>query len=352
MAKRLFHTLDGLRGLAAAAVVLVHIHIIFPAAWFPPGGYLAVDLFFVLSGFVLAEAYSARLDAGLPFAAFMRKRVVRLWPLYALGLSIGAAVTALEVALHFKPLAELAPFPAALFYLPWLGAHGELYPLNFPAWSLFYELVANAALAVAWPRLTTRTLMAVVGISALGLVVSASVRGSLNAGMYWEGTAVALARVGFSFFLGVLLWRIRPGSLGLGAWVPMGLLAFALVIDSTAIPRGVLDLLAVFLLFPLIVWLGAATQPRGASLAVFQVAGAASYALYAIHAPLLWCIGVVLDKGLHIPLATLPFWAAPVTLAVLYVIAWFLDGLDAAARVRLDRAIDRVARRVRTAPLA
>ncbi|MBM9400505.1 acyltransferase [Gluconacetobacter azotocaptans] len=353
MAKRVFHTLDGLRGLAAAGVVLGHINMIFPTAWYVTGGYLAVDLFFALSGFVLAEAYSARLDAGLPFAAFMRKRIVRLWPLYALGLSIGTVATALQVALNLKPLSVLASLPAAVFYIPWVGPHGELYALNFPAWSLFYELVANMVMAAAWPWLTTRRLMAVVGLFVPGLIVSAFSWGTLNVGMFWSGAPVAVCRVGFSFFLGILLWRVRRESPVLNAWVPMGLLAFVMVFDTPAIPRPVIDLVAVFAIFPVIVWLGASSQPKGRSLVVFQAAGGASYALYATHAPLVWCIGGVLGKGLHIPLATVPAWIAPVMLAGLYALAWLLDGLDMAARARFDRAIDWMSRRaVRTAPLA
>ncbi|WP_342626937.1 acyltransferase [Nguyenibacter vanlangensis] len=343
MARRLFHTLDGLRGLAAVAVVLVHMgKVSFPTIWYPAGGYLAVDLFFGLSGFVLAEAYAARLDAGLSLAAFMQKRIVRLWPLYALGLGLGAAAAALRIASHHAPPSALAPFLPALFYCPWFGSDGVLYPLNFPAWSLFYELLANIVMAAAWRRLDNRTLIGLVCLSALGLVVSARLLGSLNAGMIWSWAPAALARVGFSFFLGILLWRAGPRLLNVSvppnvsAWVPMGLLALALAVDTHHIPRPLLDLSEVFFLLPAIIWLGASTRPTGASLMMFEALGGASYALYAVHAPILGLVAAFLNSGLHIPPNTASPWLCLAILAGLVLLAWSLNRLDVAFRARLD----------------
>jgi peptidoglycan/LPS O-acetylase OafA/YrhL len=345
MGRRMYHTLDGLRGLAAAAVVLTHMPATFPTAWFPVGGYLAVDLFFALSGFVLAEAYSARLDAGLPFGAFMWRRILRLWPLYALGLVLGAAPVVAKVAVHHAPPSALAPALAAIVYCPWNGPEGELYPLNFPAWSLFYELVGNVVMAAAWRRLTNQILVLLVCGSAIALVILALKVHSLDAGFYWSGAPVALARLGFSFFLGILLWRARPRLLALSAWIPMILLALVLAAGTTLLPRNLIDLFFIFLVIPPIVWIGASTQPTGASLFLFEGIGAASYALYAVHVPVLGLIGAVASAILHLQTRTLPVWTCFVVLSGLVLLGWALNRLDVAARSRLDRFARRLIQR-------
>lgn len=339
MEKRLFHTIDGLRGLAAAAVVLLHMGMIFPHAWYPPGAYLAVDLFFGLSGFVLAEAYAARLEAGLPISAFLRERVLRLWPLYTLGLSIGAAATTVKVLCHHAPVSALFSFPLALVYFPWSGSQGELYPLNLPAWSLFYELLVNTLMAATWRRLSNQALAGLIGCCALGLVAAAWITGSLNAGFTWGGAPIAVARVGFSFFLGILLWRARLRPIGFSAWVPMTILVVGLVADMAPVPHGAADLLAVFLLFPLIIWLSGSVQPSGPSLPVFKALGAASYAVYTVHEPILQCIASVINKGFGISLATIPLWDCVAMLIGLFLLSLRLNALDLTVRHYLRRLV-------------
>ena len=98
--RRSFTTLDGLRGIAAIAVVARHA----PFLWGEHGptgalseSYLAVDFFFVLSGFVLAHAYGSRFQHGLSNAAFMRTRLLRLYPLYLLALVFSSGVVAIQI---------------------------------------------------------------------------------------------------------------------------------------------------------------------------------------------------------------------------------------------------------------
>ena len=79
--KHVYATLDGIRGIAAALVAMRHAGALFPGWDFPNSG-LAVDLFFVISGFVVASAYDRRLADGLTLGAFMRIRLIRLYPLY------------------------------------------------------------------------------------------------------------------------------------------------------------------------------------------------------------------------------------------------------------------------------
>jgi len=146
MIKSRFGTLDGLRGVAAIVVVLFHA--IF-GAWVPRFGYLAVDLFFILSGFVLSHAYDKRFVAGMSVAEFLSLRVVRLYPLYLLGLVLGLCVVRINPSIMDAPAAGvLLNFVLNLFDLPGMEIPGtlyrELFPLNVPLWSLFFEFwVAN-----------------------------------------------------------------------------------------------------------------------------------------------------------------------------------------------------------------
>lgn len=345
MPKQIFHTIDGLRGIAAMAVATLHMRILFPSVWYPPGGYLAVDLFFCLSGFVLAEAYSDRLDAGFSLSVFIKKRILRLWPLYALGLTLGAFMAVLRIIFGYDSPASLISFIPALFYIPWNGPLGELYPLNFPAWSLLYELVVNILMVIIWPRLDNRMLVSLIGLSGAGLVVSAFLWGSLNAGFSWAGSGVATARVGFSFFLGILLWRMRPVPSHLSAWVPACMLVVALMVDNAGISHAVTDLVNVMVVFPLIVWLGAITRPSGASLLFFESIGAASYALYTVHMPILRLLAMFISKVMHIPLGNVPYVLCLAILASLLTLAWFLNRLDVTFRARLDDFLKRGVRR-------
>src|ERR1700761_6004380 len=79
-----YPALDGLRGVAAIAVMLHHFRPL-TAPWLFAHGYLAVDLFFLLSGFVIAHAYDARFRKGLGVPAFLVIRLIRLWPMIAFG---------------------------------------------------------------------------------------------------------------------------------------------------------------------------------------------------------------------------------------------------------------------------
>ncbi len=325
-------------------IVLFHMHNWSPAIWRPPGAYLAVDLFFGLSGFVLAEAYSVRLDAGYPWIAFMRKRIVRLWPLYAVGLLIGAAPLTLKILHREASPSAIAPAILGFFYCPSAGPGGVLYPLNIPAWSLLYELIINAVMAFAWRRLTQRSLILVVALAAAGLVACAAFFGSLDAGATWATAPAALCRVTFSFFLGILLWRAKPKPLALSAWAPILALGAALAADGGPVPRALLDLGEVFLLFPLIIWLGAATSPRGPSLLIFEAVGAASYALYALHVPLLGPIFTLVAKALNTPRGGASPLVGGLVLGGLFCLAWLANGLDVRLRAHWSRTREREAR--------
>ena len=167
-----FTTLDGLRGVAAAAVVTRHATDYFswgsqyipslkPGAPPVPVGplfesYLAVDFFFVLSGFVLAHAYWRRLCSGMSAVEFICLRLIRLYPLYLIALVFAIAAACIEVVAGGRSVTSLVKniIPAVLFLpAPALTVFGTLFPLNMPTWSLFFELVANSGFGVIGKRI-------------------------------------------------------------------------------------------------------------------------------------------------------------------------------------------------------
>jgi peptidoglycan/LPS O-acetylase OafA/YrhL len=192
---RSFVTLDGLRGIAALAILTRHAPAFFAsvAIMIPLSGrtgpavsvgpfyesYLAVDFFFALSGFVLAHAYGARLGSSLSGLRFMAVRLIRLYPLYVFALLIATLLAVPRALSHdqsglLETLKNLLP---AILFLPAPPVSGDavLFPFNGPAWSLFFELLANGCIAIVGFRLRSRTLGAIVGIAGLALAAAISV---------------------------------------------------------------------------------------------------------------------------------------------------------------------------------
>ena len=303
---RSFQTLDGLRGVAACGVAIGHGRFLAgqqPMAEFSEC-YLAVDFFFVLSGFILAHAYGARLSQGLSVRRFMALRLIRLYPLYGLALLCSFGLAALQgfrsaLGVPLQPVDALA----ALLMLPdphWgvplypLNIADLLYPLNVPAWSLLFELVANAVLALFWRRLSPAGLAALAGASALVLAVALEARwlgfgtqgDAFNAGALWSSFGGGLVRVVFSFFTGVLvyeLWRRRPPRLQVPPVVLMLMLAAMLAVVPPRAAQDAYDLAATLIMFPAMVYLGAASAPGRFGARLFAWLGGISYGVYVLQ---------------------------------------------------------------------
>lgn len=131
-----YQTLDGIRGIAALMIVLHHTGYYFSGLPFARS-YLAVDLFFVLSGFVIAEAYSTRLKDGLSCFEFMRIRIIRLYPLYLLGTLLGIIHIAGVMmggnnSENWTVFELLITAAVAILMLP-TPINQTLYPLNGPS---------------------------------------------------------------------------------------------------------------------------------------------------------------------------------------------------------------------------
>lgn len=270
--------LDGLRGLAALAVMELHA----THGAFPTHGGLAVDLFFLMSGFVLAGAYEPRLQTGMSFRAFMAARLARLYPLYLLGLLLG-----LVLYLHQFGAETWAAFGAGLVFAPTFGGpHEAAFWLDAPIWSLSLEMLVNALFAAGLWRLSNRGLAAIAAIAALVLCV-ATIRYSQAEFEYFQTKIdywLGYARVFFGFPLGWLIWRVR-GRLAAYCTLRASLIALAAAGISFVAMTGPGELVAIVVLFPIIVAaLALGPQPVGWLGRVAALAGALSYPLYVLHA--------------------------------------------------------------------
>ena len=328
---------DALRGLAAIEVMLFHITNL--AHWqVLPSGYLAVDLFFLLSGFVLWNAYGERLGNDLSPQAFVRLRLVRLYPLFAIGLAFGVirAFGAMAVGDPRAPalLELLAQIAASALMIPSGFDQTGLFPLNNPAWSLSLEMLINVAFCLWLAHWSSRRLAAAVCMAAIALVLVARHFGSLNLGWNVFDAVGGVPRCAFSFMLGVIIARHRlfiRHRYRAGAPLLIAVLALFTTIVATdpgAALRPWYDLACVLFAFPAMIALTADARLRDASVPVGMGLGELSYPLYAVHYPLILPMMMVCAKlGI----------GGPAQVAVIAVGCLAI----AAALIPIDRAIRR-----------
>ncbi|MBO0748908.1 MAG: acyltransferase [Porphyrobacter sp.] len=302
--------LDGMRGIAALAVLFYHAPHLGLMQPLVPRGYLFVDFFFLLSGFVLGLSAEPRLQAGLTAEQFMKRRIRRLWPILAIGSLVGlvphAMIGDLPQALWFLPL--------GLLMIPALWSSGLVFPLNGPYWSLSFELLANALHALVLARLRDVALLTVVVASGLWLGWAIAGYGANELGMDSRNWIGGIPRVVFSYALGVLLARsYRGGGLiarlrwnwALAVFVP---LAVVLTLPHWPLPRAAGDILTTLLLLPLCFALMIGARLPEPLVPLFAGLGLLSYPLYAVHLPILGLAAMlppVFLGGLTGPMAAL-----------------------------------------------
>ncbi|RAK60765.1 hypothetical protein DJ021_13585 [Phenylobacterium hankyongense] len=282
-----YETLDGLRGVAALAVLWLHITEVLHVEPRPVSAHLGVDFFFCLSGFVIAHAYEDRLKTVLSFGGFMRERAIRLMPLAALGAVLGGLVVLARVVIyHDAPaLGVLGATALNMALLPTSAlsvTNNFTFPTDPPLWSLSFEVAINVAFGLLVLRLTTPRLAAVV-IGAVALTIWTAARnGGLDVGWAWPHLADGFARVLFPFAMGVLLRRLPVWRNHLALALPVVLAALLLAPNLGAMGQAAVVILAV----PVIVYVGAGAAPSRAD-GVARWLGLMSYPIYVIHHPLL-----------------------------------------------------------------
>lgn len=308
-----YELLDGLRGVAALLVVWYHLFEAFatsPVDQRFNHGYLAVDFFFLLSGFVIGYAYDERWGRGLSMRDFIKRRLIRLHPMVVPGALLGAAAFFVQGSVRWngEPVSTgmvLAALLCGLLLIPaWPGAghevrgNGEMYPLNGPGWSLFFEYLGNLLYMLLLRRLPTRWLTLLVALTGTALAVFAigdlSGYGHLGVGWTLAGNNFpgGMLRLLFAFPAGLLLARrFRPVRIRGAFWLCSLSLAVLLAMpyvgsEQDHLFNGLYDTLCTLLLFPLLLWLGASGRATDAATArICGFLGDVSYPLYMVHYP-------------------------------------------------------------------
>ncbi len=323
-----YELLDGLRGVAALLVVFYHI---FEGLSFAAGGtlittinhgYLAVDFFFILSGFVIGYAYYDRWKRNMTLSNFFTRRLIRLHPMIIMGTIIGAITFCIQGSVqwdgsHVATSAVMLALLAAMFFIPaYPGAgydvrgNGEMFSLNGPSWSLFFEYIGNILYALFIHRLSNRGLAILVALSGIGLawfalfdIVGYGMLGvgwTLDGANFWGG----MLRMLFPFSLGMLLSRhFRPIKIRGAFWICSAVLLILFCIPyiegkSPVCLNGVYELICIALVFLALVWIAASGKTTDKqSTRICRFLGDISFPLYAIHYPLMYLFYAWLIKN-------------------------------------------------------
>lgn len=356
-----FEALNGLRGVAALMVIWYHVFEAFATSPIDQRfnhGYLAVDFFFVLSGFVISYAYDDRWHR-MSVKDFFKRRIIRLHPLVVIGALFGVITFMIQGSVQWdgtkvSPSWIIISLLLSLFLIPALpgsGAevrgNGEMFPLNGPSWSLFFEYIANIFYALFLRRLPIRALASVVIATGIGLAYYsiAGLSGYGNLGVGWSildnNLLGGSLRIMFSFSAGMLVSRIfKPSKIKGAFWIASAAIIILLSIpyvgneNSTWI-NGIYDSVVVILIFPLLVFMGASdysnkSKSSNKSLQkIYRFLGDISYPLYIIHYPFMylyyawaWSHEPSLTFAQTWPIALVLFFG---NIALAYVVMKFYD---------------------------
>lgn len=244
-----FALLDGIRGVAAMFVVTRHVSI-FPDIMYGRS-YLAVDIFFLLSGFVIAHAYDTRLSEGrLSIWEFMKVRIIRLYPIFLFSV---IAIIALKPPFLFPngfDFTSVLVIIMTLFLLPSYVSGRGLFPFGNGYWSLFFEMLMNLVYAVIRPKLSDKVLLAIVIFAGSALAIMVSLYGKMDMGYKWDFSLLGgLLRSAFGIFLGIFMFRHRdrwPNLIGfvpnwLAPWLILLVVSAILILPTTYRFNGVID---------------------------------------------------------------------------------------------------------------
>jgi len=325
--KKHYEILDGLRGVAAILVVAFHIFEAHAGGsrfkQIINHGYLAVDFFFLLSGFVVAYAYDDRW-AKMTQWEFYKRRLIRLQPMVIMGMIIGAIFYYFQASDILFPMIAgmevwkviltmvigftLLPIPPSLEIRGW----GEMHPLDGPAWSLFFEYIANILYAVLFRKFSNKVMTIFVLIFA-GMLINYTVfgpKGDVIGGwsLNLEQMNVGFTRLLYPFFAGVLLCRLGKLIHIKGAfWICSLMISAVLIIprigdENSLWMNGLYESFCIILVFPLIVAIGAGGEIKSAfSAKICKLLGDISYPIYITHYPLIyWYTAWVVDNKVEI----------------------------------------------------
>ncbi|MDR0537977.1 MAG: acyltransferase [Tannerellaceae bacterium] len=308
-----YEILDGLRGIAALMILIFHIFETFTIGTnknlIIGHGYLAVDFFFGLSGFVIGYAYDDRWNK-MSLSTFIKRRLIRLHPMVIIGMTIGAAMFYTATSPNMFPnIAQTTPAQMLAYTIlgilmiptpPSIDIRGwrEMYTMDAPVWSLLFEYTANILYATIIRRFNKTTLITLVILAACATIYQTTLtQGDVIGG--WEFTRkhlqIGFTRLLYPFFAGLLLYRtIKPTQIkNTFPWCSL------ILITILAIPRlgdknhlwinGLYEATMIIIAFPAIIYLGANSKIKGQHTSkICKTLGELSFPLYIIHYPIIY----------------------------------------------------------------
>ena len=362
-----YDILDGLRGVAAMMVLLYHVFndaksfYVWPTTVYEfYHGFLGVDFFFILSGFVMGYAYDKQWKNSMTLGGFVKRRLIRLHPMVVMGVLLGAVAFVIqgctmwdgtEVTIRALILATLM----GLFMIPSpssmdVRGYTEAFPLNGPHWSLLLEYIGSLLYGLLLHRLSTKWLRIWVACSILSITGFALLAEDGGIAYGWSSEPQnflgGMIRMLYAYPMGLLMARAFREHLPKPLHGHTFLLCSLSLIVLLGLPylggkymETTYQLVCILLLFPIIIWYGARGIVSGRKQRIVSFLGRVSYPLYAIHYPFVYLFITWVGKAGHpyegymhpwIPLlATI---AASVTIAVLC-----LRFYDEPLRKRLNR---------------
>lgn len=365
-----YEILDALRGVVALMVVWYHVCEGYSFAGGSPviqglnHGYMAVDFFFILSGFVLSYAYDDRWGKGFTVKKFFKRRLIRLHPMVIMGALIGAVAFLVQGSVQWNGTnialsAVMLAFLCAMFMIPAVPGcayevrgNGEMFPLNGPSWSLFFEYIGNILYALLIRRLPDKALAvlcAVLGIT-LGAFTITDPTGSGCLSVGWTLDSMnflgGLLRMLFPFTAGMLIARaFKPIKIKGAFWICSVILTAIFTIpyipsaDTSRIClNGVFEIVCIILIFPALLWIAASNNSTSArSGQLCRALGDLSYPLYITHYPVMYLFySWMIRSGQHSFAST---WAQSIMVyaTCLVLAALCLKFYDTPLRSRLTR---------------
>lgn len=357
--------LDGLRGVAALMVLWYHV---FEGFAFAKGsvietfnhGHLGVDFFFLLSGFVISYAYDDRWKSrqrstvnsqqttakSLSLKDFFKRRLIRLHPMLVMGAFIGLICFLLQGGVKWDGSSTpihwtLIAFVLTLFFIPaYPGAsydirgNAEMFPLNGPSWSLFFEYIGNILYALFIRKLSNKMLTVLVGATGILWIwfVAFDISGYDMIGIGWTLDVVnffgGLLRMMFPFTLGMLMARLfsqrtmdnkqqsffTNNIFWIATIVLFALFSVPYISGEDVTSRvptlanislnGIYELFCIMVVFPLIVWIAALSDSAQSkfTLRISKFLGDLSYPLYIVHYPVMYLFYAWLIKNQYFTL--------------------------------------------------
>ena len=368
MEKIRYDLLDGLRGVAALMVLLYHVFNDSKSffVWPTPvneffHSFLAVDFFFILSGFVMGYAYDQKLGGSMSLGSFIKRRLIRLHPMMVMGVLIGVVCFVIQGCTKWdgsQVSAETLMIVAllGLFMIPsprGLEVRGntEIFPLNGPQWSLFFEYVGSILYGVLLQKLSTKWLRVWVACSIVSITGFALLADDGGIAYGWSSEPMnffgGALRMLYAYPMGLLMARVFRQRQPKPLRMPMFLVCSLALILLLGLPylgnkdaESIYQLVCIFSLFPTIIWFAARGTVTGRSQKTVSFLGRLSYPLYAVHFPLVYLYISWVGRDVH-PYETYaqPWAAAAITIvAALLISTLCLLFYDEPLRKKLNKS--------------